>query len=183
MEKFKQMKYFEIILDGYDKFGGVLYAPKEVKYGIVEDSEEVDKSVFNMTFTLKDGGYTHFLGSNIGAHFVSAELKQLIESYISDEYPLEFIPVQILSEIYGNKEYFIIHFTKIFDVIDPENTVYIPDTNSIIKVCLSQAKVKDLHIFNTRPYVNYVIISEKLRKDMRKLKMNVGIEFTQLRVV
>lgn len=61
------MKYFEIILDGYDKFGGVLYAPKEVKYGIVEDSEEVDKSVFNMTFTLKDGGYTHFLGSNIGA--------------------------------------------------------------------------------------------------------------------
>lgn len=177
------MKYYSIVLDGNDKIGGVLYAPKGVRHGIVKDSIEIDKNIIGMKFTLQDGAYTHYMGANIGANFVSSELKQLIESYIPNNYPLEFIPVQILSEIFGNKEYFIMHFTRIFDVIDTENTVYIPGMNSIIKVCLSQEKVINLHIFNSQPSINDVIISEKLRKDMKKLKMDVGIEFTQLRVV
>lgn len=179
----KQMKYYRIILDGDDKIGGTLYAPKEVKHGIVEDSREVEKSVFNMTFTLRDGDYTHFLGSNIGAHFVSTELKQLIESCVPIDYPLEFIPIQIVSDVYGNKVYYILHFKIIFDVLDIENTIYVPGTDSIIKACLSQTKVENLHIFNSRPIINDVVISEKIRKDMKKLKKNVGIEFTQLRVV
>lgn len=177
------MKYYRIVLDGNDNFGGLIHAPKDVKSGFITDANEIDKSIFDMKFTLCDGNYTHFIGSDIGANFVSVELKKLIESYIPMDYPLEFIPIQIHSEFYGNKEYFIIHFTKIFDVIDPENTVYIPDTNSIIKVCLSQAKVENLHIFNSRPIINDIIISEKMRKEMKKHRMNVGIELTQLRVV
>lgn len=177
------MKYYRIILDGNDKIGGLIYAPKEVKSGFITDANEINESVFDMIFTLQDGNYTHFIGSDIGTNFISAELKQLIEDYIPIDYPLEFIPIQIYSDTYGNKEYFILHFKIIFDVLDVENTIYIPGTSSVIKACLSQTKVENLHIFNSRPVINDVIISEKLRKDMKKFKMNIGIELTQVRCV
>ena len=180
------MKYYKIILDGYDKKGGVIYTPEDIRLGIIEDAKEVDNSIYDMKFTLKDGEYTHFMGSNFGNKFISKELKELIENYIPKEYPLVFVPVHVYSNLYGNKDYFILHFDIIFDVLDRDNCIYLPDTGDIcdiVKPCFSLEKIKNLNIFNSRPIINDINVSDKLRKDMKKHKMDMGIEFLQVRCV
>ena len=66
-----------------------------------------------------------------GANLVNKELKTLIESYTTPESEIEFLPIKAISKEYGNKTYYIIHFKKIHDVIDKENTIYVKGTDSI----------------------------------------------------
>ena len=82
-----------------------------------------------------------------------------------------------ISKEYGNKTYYIIHFKKIHDVIDKENTIYVKGTDSIIKLRVDYKKVKDLHIFNSQPNINDIIVSETLYKAIKKQKLNLGLDF------
>ena len=80
------------------------------------------------------------------------------------------------SKEYGDKQYYIVHFKKIYDVIDEENTVY--DSNGwIIKLRVDYAKVKNLHVFNSQPIINDLIVSTKLYKEIKKRKLNFGVTF------
>lgn len=174
-------KYFEWIRDGYYKSGGVLYAPQEAIYPISKDGEVLNCE--NLVFTLKDGNYMPYHAANAGANLIDEQLKTTIEEFINNDYPIEFLPVKAQSEEFGEKQYYIMHFKIIFDVIDPLNTLYVPGTKSIIKLCLDNYKVKDLDIFNSQPAVNDVIVSDRLRKAIIKRKLDIGIEFSQLRCI
>lgn len=50
------MKYYELIVDGYDKVGGMLYAPLEWPSPIAVDAMEVENWQ-NLTLELRDGKY------------------------------------------------------------------------------------------------------------------------------
>lgn len=129
---------------------------------------------------LKYGEYLHYLfGPNI-THIVSEELKNLFVQYVHDDSLIEFLPVNIISPEYGNKTYYIVNFNRACDVIDKNVTVYVPGTDSIIKVGLDYQKVKNLDVFNAHPYGNDLIISEKVKSEMRKRKLISGVEFLPL---
>lgn len=177
------MKYFKIILDGNDKVGGILYAPIGINSSYVSDSKEIPENIENLIFTLKNGSYTSYMGSNIGANLVNEDLKKLIEEFITNDYPIKFIPVTVFSEQHGNKQYFILYFDIIFDVINTSKTIYVDGTSQIIKVCLDESKVNGSNIFNSQPVINDVIVSDSLRKKIKKQKMDLGIEFSQLNCV
>ncbi len=177
------MKYFKIILDGNDKVGGILYAPIGINSGYISDSKKIPENVENLIFTLKNGSYTSYMGSNIGANLVNEDLKNLIEEFITNDYPIKFIPVTVCSDQHGNKQYFILYFDIIFDVINTSKTIYVDGTSQIIKVCLDEYKVNGLNIFNSQPVINDVIVSDCLRKKIKKQKMDLGIEFSQLNCV
>lgn len=109
---------------------------------------------------------------------VSEELKNLLESFIQpDNDDIEFLPIKARSKEYGNRIYYILHFKKIFDVIDKENTVYVPGTDSIIKVRVDYNKVKKLKIFNSQPVINDIIVSKEVYKAIKKNKLDLGLEF------
>ena len=178
-------KYFKWISDGYYKPGGVLYAPKSITSQIAKDGEEVKYK--DVIFTLKDGIYMPYHYGVGGANLVDDDLKCVIEKYINEDYPIEFLPVKAQSEEFGEKRYYILHFKAIFDVLDRDNCVYntfMPkEDSSIILSCLSSNKVSGLHIFNTRKYINDIIISDELRKSIKKNKLDIGIEFCRVKCI
>lgn len=170
------MKFYKFIAKGNDKVGGVLYAPSHWPYPIAKDGEEV-VNWKNLVVELRGGKYLPFHLCTGGANMVNKELKDLLESYAGNDSNIEYLPIKAISEEYGNTTYYILHFKKIFDVIDRNNTIYVGGTDSIIKLRVDYGKVKNLKIFNSQPIINDIIISEDVYKAIRKNKLDLGLEF------
>ena len=179
-------KYFKWIRDGYFKPGGVIYGPDKFDSRLLQDGKEI-KGLENLSFTLKDGVYMPYHAANIGANLVNEDLKVLIQEFLPENYPLDFYPVEVHSHEYGGRIYYIMHFKIIFDILDRNNCIYntfIPkEDSSIIIPCLDATKVNGLHIFNSRKHINDIIISDKLKKAIKKNKLDIGIEFNQMKCI
>ena len=106
-----------------------------------------------------------------GANLVNQEMKELFETFIKNNDDIEFLPVKTVSEIYGDRIYYIMHFKKIFDVIDRKKTIYVEGTDSILKLRLDYDKVKSLNIFNSQPVINDIIVSEQVKKASKKTNL------------
>ncbi len=164
------IKYYKIIVKGNDKIGGVLYAPDNWPYPIAKDGEEV-KNWNTLIVKLRDGEYRPFHLCIGGANLVNQEMKELFETFIKNNDDIEFLPVKTVSEIYGDRIYYIMHFKKIFDVIDRKKTIYVEGTDSILKLRLDYDKVKSLNIFNSQPVINDIIVSEQVKKASKKTNL------------
>lgn len=169
------IKFYEIIVRGNAK-GGVLYAPKSWVCPIARDGEVV-LNWQSLKVELRNGPYRNFNMCVGTANVISEDFKAAIQEVIGDVPDLEFLPIMATSKEYGDWRYYIMHFTKIFDVIDEDNTIYVPNSNSIIKLWLDYDKVKDLKIFNSQPYINDVIVSDDIRRLLKRKHLDDGIEF------
>ena len=174
------MKYYKLIIDGNDTLGGVLYAPSSVPYPIARDGQEV-KNWQSLVLELRDGVYCHFHACTGGANIISEEFTKLIESFTGDNNEIEYLPVKVISKEYGDRIYYILHFRKIFDVIDKAKTIYAKDTDVILRVRLDNNKTKNLIIFNSQPAINDVIVCEDLYKAIKRNHYDLGIEFMLMR--
>lgn len=172
------MKYYKLVVNGYDE-GGVLNAPSTWPYPIARDGIEV-KNWQSLIVELKDGTYTPFMTCDSGANMINEELKNLLTSYIDDSTDIEFLPIKAVSKEYGDRVYYIVHFTKIYDVIDEKNTIYVPGTNAILKLRLDSNKVKGLKIFNSQPGTNNIIVSEDVYRSIKKAKLDAGLIFREI---
>lgn len=169
-------RFYELILDGNDKIGGTLFAPPTWPYPISRDAVEV-KNWQMLVLELRGGKYCPFHTCNKGANLVNKELKDLLESFLDTDADIEFLPVKVVSMEYGEKEYYIMHFNKIFDVVDKESSVYANETDIIIKARLDFHKVKDLKVFNSTSGINNIFVSKEVRDAIKKSKLDMGISF------
>jgi hypothetical protein len=174
------MKCYKIIIQGYDDECGVIYAPQDWGYPIAEDGKEVNNWQ-SLKLELRDGIYCHYHMCIGGANLVDDEMKRLFEQYITEDTQIEFLPVQVYSEIYGEKRYYILHFKKIHDVLDLEHTVYSYNRRSIIKPVFNISKVRGMHLFNSRPAISDVNVSEMLYKAIKKNNLAKGIQFQPIK--
>ncbi len=167
-------RFYKVMPNAYEKEGGVVYSPDVNVCPHVYDGETVciDKEFL---YELKDGIFCPYFLGPWGSRLVDEDLRALLEEYAEKEY-VEFLPVMIHSEQYGDRQYYIVHFTKIYDVIDKENTVYGPAGN-IIKLRVDYNKVKDLHVFNSQPIISDINISAKVYKEIKKRKLGLGTSF------
>ena len=170
------VKFYRFIAKGNDKKGGVLYSPKSWPYPIAVDGQEV-KNWESLVVELKDGIYRPFQLCVGGANMVNQDLKDLLQSFIGINNDVEFLPIRAISEIYGEQTYYIMHFKTMFDVIDTENTIYVEGTDSVLKLKLDYNKVKDLKVFNSQPAINDIIVSDDIRKSIKKNKLDLGLDF------
>jgi hypothetical protein len=162
---FKDEKKYGIPMSpqGFDTLFG-----KEVKPVIIPDG---------CTFTIFDGEFAPFHNSNTRAHFVNEELKNLIKDFLPQNYPLEFLPIIIHNNQWGDKQYYLLHFTEIFDVIDLGHSKILPSTGDIAVPAICYEKAKDLDFFNSIAYKDCFIVSDKLRKEMKKRGLDRGMQF------
>ena len=172
----KKKKFYYLLLKEDET--GVLYAPQgtDTRFGErilpVENYED-------MTFELRNGTYAPFMNSNVAALFASEELKQFLEENIPQGYPLEFLPIKVISEEFGDRLYYIIHFTTVFDVIDEVHSKRIPMTGDITVPCLKYEKVKELDFFNSTYSLGGIFISDRLKKMMKKKGVDIGLIFRE----
>lgn len=169
-------RFYKLLVIGNDKVGGVLYSPPQWPYPIARDAVDV-KNWQSLTVELKYGMYRHFHNCTGGANMVSEKLRDLLLSFIGDNRDIEFLPVKAISDKYGNRVYYIMHFKKIFDVIDKEHTVYVPGTDAIIKLRVDKDKIGDLKVFNSQPAINDVIVSKDVCESIKKNKLHLGLDF------
>jgi len=168
----KRKQFYRFLLKDI-KGQGVLFAPKGTDTRFGEDVFPVENWE-NTEFTLKGGIYLPFMNSNTTANFANEELRNLIQEIVPADYPLEFYPIQVKSEEYGDKIYYLIHFKIIFDVIDEKNSVWV--VNSIAKPWIDYEKAKNLDFFNSKARINGIMISDKMKKLMQQRKLDIGIE-------
>lgn len=169
-------KFYEIISRGDDVIGGVLFSPLQWPYPIARDGEKV-QNWENLELELRYGVYRDFHLCTGGANVVSERFMKAILPFVKDDSYLEFLPIKAKSTQFGDRQFYIMHFKKIFDVINMEKTIFVEGTDSIIKLVLDIDKVKDLSIFNSQPAVNDVIISNDIRKVLVKNRLILGIDF------
>lgn len=148
----KKKRFYFLLLKDNKKIG-VLYAPKGTDTGFGGEITPV-KGLELMTFELRSGGSGPMMTSNVYADFVNKDLKDFLEVYIPIDKSLELLPTKIRSDEYGNSEYYLIHFTKIYDVIDIEHSKVIKETGSITVPCLDYKKVENLDLLTTCAYSN-----------------------------
>lgn len=169
--------YFRVMPNAYEEEGGDADSPDWGACPHVYDGEDVNIEM-PFLYELKGGKYCPYLMGPWAVNLVDENLKPLLDEYVEKEY-VEFFPVIVHSKEYGDRQYYIVHFTKIYDVIDKKHTVYGPG-DSIIKVCLDYNKVKDLHVFNSQPIIGDINISAKVYKEIKKRKLGLGTSFIRI---
>lgn len=170
------MKYYKFIAKGNDKVGGVLYSPPSWPYPIARDAQAV-QNWQSLVVELKQGKYRDFNLCTGGANLVSEEMMTLLKSCSGNDENLEFLPVRAVSKEYGDRDYYIMHFKVIYDVIDTAKTIYVDGTDSILKLRLDEKKVKDLKVFNSQPAISDVIVAEDVCQLIKKRKLDLGLDF------
>lgn len=190
-----RIEYYELLIKGISKEG--MFFPTEDEENSLPMllDEDALPDLENVFFTLRLGCYADYMKSVISGRFVSEELMNLFKTYLKPEQKVVFVPVKVTSEEYGDRIYYLMHFEEIYDVIDPEHTVYddIPeeDLKQIVRIgdpynknadivsipALDYKGIKGLDIFNWFKYSDNIIVSERVMKEMKKRKLDGGIEF------
>lgn len=170
----RKKKFYYLLLKGSKS--GVLYAPKGIGTRFGERILPVE-GYENITFELRNGTYAPFMNSNVIAYFANEELRILLEENLPKDFPLEFLPVKIISKEYGDKLYYLIHFTTVFDVIDEEHSKRILSTGDIAVPCIDYEKAKDLDFFNCIARSGSFVVSDKIKKLMKEKGLDTGIQF------
>lgn len=179
------IKYYRIIPNGYCKKGGILSASieyKDLNGRWAYDGEPLIE-LEGVTFHLKAGIYPDYLESDIAGKFVSKELMETLKSYLKPEQNVSFVPFEIKSEEYGNRVYYLVHFDTIHDVIDWANSKFIgigKTINDITVPALDYEKIKGLDVFNWSKYDDSIVVSERVKKEIKKKKLDLAIELSPL---
>ncbi len=167
-------KFYRFIPNG-ERGAGVIYAPEDWPYPIAEDGKPVKNWNESLVLELRDGKYTPYTNCIGEANIVDEELKALIESYTGDDPNIEYYPIKVVSDKYGDKLYYIIHFKEVYsDVINKKYSDY--HRGSVIKYALQEEKVKDLKVFCAVP--GDIVVCPELAKDMKARKLDFGTYFS-----
>lgn len=176
------MEKFYSFIEGCCQKFGILHAFNEEVLPVIQNGEPFNTDC-ELEFYIEDGIPGNYHRCDVlrdkGAHFellqyfiISSELKEIFEKYSSD---VEYIPVRIYTDKEKYVVYYILHFTKYFDVIDDVNSDRINET--ITHLCVHYQKTLDLNLFWYPDYLGDVIISDKVYREIKKNKLTKGIDF------
>lgn len=168
--------YYKTIFNEDDKVG-ILAIPKGWKPFPIEESGVPVENVDKLIFTLKNGKYTDLMVSTGAAYVVSPRLKELFERYVTDSTLIEFYPVPVVSEQYGDRTYYLLHFTRWCDVRNEQMTSFMPRSKYPARMVLDYNKVCNLTIFNSDSYNISFLMRDEVRRAIKREKMHIGIAF------
>ena len=172
-------------MNAYEKDAGNIDVHDSSSSFRVVDGKDIEISP-DFFYVLEDGKFCHYHLAPFCVNLVDGILKDLLEEYAEKEF-VEFVPVLVKSKEYGDRQYYVMHFKKIYDVVDWENSDCNPP-GSVIRLCVDYEKVKNLHVFNSGSYANGmffpandIIVSTKVYKEIKKRKLNFGLGFGIIR--
>lgn len=146
---------------------------QEFTYGVGFPEEEEDFDIsHNGTITdwkpivlkLKDGPFSDYQANSEACRLCSIKLKTIIDQHKSPQDEIQWLPMIVKDEHGEERDYFILHFPVIYNVIDKENSTFFGD-NQLIKPVFSLRKIGGHKIFN---YDSYNFFSFFISKDIKK---------------
>ena len=169
--------FYKLVVNGYEKEAGVIHPVGEWPLSMVRDGVEV-KDWKVPVAQLRDGKYCHFDFAPDGSYMVSEELKALMESFIGDDPNVEFLPVKVLSEEYGDRTYYIVHFKEVYrHMINKRHSD--ENNGTYIRYALDYEKVKGLKMFTARG--NDILVCPALATAIKKQKLKFGTVICPIR--
>ncbi|WP_300300647.1 DUF1629 domain-containing protein [uncultured Muribaculum sp.] len=168
--------YYKATYNEYYKVG-ILGIPDGWNPTPIEKAGVPVENIEKLILTLKYGGYADLMLSEGIAYVVSPRLKELFERYGADPALLEFYPVKVVSEQYGDRIYYLLHFTRWCDVRNEKMTRFMPRSKYPARMVLDYEKVHGMSIFNSDSYQPEFLVSDEVRRAIKREKMNVGIAF------
>lgn len=156
---------------------GILSKPKDWQPFPIERSGVPVENIDKLILTLKNGKYADFMFSVGCAYFLSPRLKELFEHYVTDSTLIEFYPVPVVSEEYGDRIYYLLHFTRWCDVGNEQMTSFMPRSKYPARMVLDYEKVCNLSIFNSDSYNISFLMRDEVRRAIKREKMHIGIAF------
>ncbi|WP_228452312.1 imm11 family protein [Chryseobacterium sp. c4a] len=119
---------------------------------------------------------------------MSAKMRSVVDNNLSGNEQVDWIEA-IINRAEERRIYYIPRFNRMLDVLDKENTVYVPGTDHTIKPVFSFSKINPYNAFtepssknNYWKITSAIYVSEVLRKAIQKEKLT-GISFDATRVV
>lgn len=176
MRNYMRHLYYNV---GYneDKRVGILGMPEGWNPFPIEKTGIPVENIDRLILTLKYGKYTDLMVSDGCAYALSPRLKELFEHYVTDSTLIEFYPVKAVSEQYGDRTYYMLHFTRWCDVRNEKMTRFMPRSKYPARMVLDYEKVGGLSIFNSDSYRPEFLLSDEVRRAIVREKMHVGIAF------
>lgn len=156
---------------------GMLDIPEDWQPFPIERSGVPVENIDKLILTLKNGKYADFMFSVGCAYFLSPHLKELFEHYVTDSTLIEFYPVPVVSEQYGDRTYYLLHFTRWCDVRNEKMTSFMPRSKYPARMVLDYEKVCNLSIFNSDSYNIFFLMRDEVRRAIKREKMHIGIAF------
>ncbi|SEA23131.1 hypothetical protein SAMN05192529_11130 [Arachidicoccus rhizosphaerae] len=180
------------------------FAPESTKlaHDLIDDLEDLNELPFDLNLVKlfeRNGelAKSDYLGdlqdiwldyqpNSLAWPLFSERLKNIIEQIRNDQDEFDWI----LAKVNGNNErrnYYILRFQRMYDVLDVKKTMYVPGTRNIIKPYFSLQKVRHLTVFTTPSEFNLwkiksrLYINDNLRRIIQREKLT-GITFEKARV-
>ena len=179
--------YYKLFADCYCKGATCLHPNSSIDEKRCHDGDGKSISYlegFRFVFP-KDNNDDEFLpilnSLGIDCNIVSQQFKDIVEPYITDSTSIEFVPVKVYSEKYGERPYYIMHFLKFENVIDYESSkiiTYADGTKTVMVPHLKLNLIKNLHLFCVNA-VGHIIISDILKKALIRKGLKYGLAFSK----
>ena len=172
-------KHFEVSF--YQEFiYGVGFPEKEEDFDVPEDG--IITNWNPILLNLKDGSFSDYQANSEACRLCSSKLRSIIDRNKSPQDQIQWLPMVVKDEHGEEREYFILHFPVIYDVIDRENSTYFGE-DQLIKPVFSLRKIGRHKVFNYDSYNFFsFFISEDIRKDIEKEKCT-NLNISKIQVV
>lgn len=171
-------KYFEVSF--YQDFiYGVGFPDNEEDFDVPHDGFITDWKP--ITLHLRDGPFSDYQANSEACRLCSSKLRSIIDRNKSPQDQIQWLPMIVRDSSGEEREYFILHFPDVYDVIDRENSTFF-GKDQLIKPVFSLRKIGEHKVFNYDPYNFFsFFISEDIRKDIEKKKFtNLNISKTRV---
>ncbi len=117
---------------------------------------------------------------------MSEKMKLIIINHLTGSETIDWIAAKVIGNGEARK-YYIPRFQKKLDVLDIQKTMFVQNTDKIIRPCFSLSKIENYNVFHLPSSYNLwkitpsIYISEALKKAMQKEKLT-GVDFEKTMV-
>lgn len=124
--------------------------------------------------------------NNLAWPLMSEKLKKIIDENVMSNENIDWISCKIKNGT-ETRNYYILRFNKLLDVLDLHKTKFVPGTDSIIKPVFASSKVRKFNVFMAATpgegdfwkISSGVYVSESIKKSIQNAGL-VGIELSEV---
>jgi len=170
------MKAYYAVLHKPKKEWGVAYVLGDYPISMLPNEGEVSKWD-TPAFEAREGELTDYMANNRALRMCSKKLRDIVNLMTSERDCIQWLKVSVVFES-SPVDYFVMHFTKVHDVIDKTHSIMVGD-DFVVKPVLSALAVNDHLIATFRGAETSALLVRSDLKQLMQKEHCTGIQFSR----